>query len=112
MYRFMEKRKVLSLFAEANRGHWLAIVNSLAPRFEYRFVGDTPLGGTRTTHAAMRRWFERVYRLLPSSQFVPLQVVVQGLPWKTTIMTHMRMVGMVPSLSGQPTHSENEFMSA
>jgi ketosteroid isomerase-like protein len=80
IYRAIVRRQVLRLFNEANNGNWGAIVDGLAPRFDYRFIGDTPLGGTRTTHDAMRRWFDRLYRLFPGSQFAPQRIVVEGPP--------------------------------
>lgn len=111
MYRTIVKRRVLSLFAQANQGDWAAVVDALAPRFSYRFVGDTPLGGTRTTHAAMRLWWQRLYRLFPGAQFVPQSVVVQGPPWATTIMTHVRILGTAPTASDRSARPyENEFM--
>jgi ketosteroid isomerase-like protein len=111
MYRMIVKRRVLSLFAQANHGHWEAVVDALAPVFKYRFVGDTPLGGTRTTHAAMRLWWERLYRLFPGAQFAPVSVVVQGPPWATVIMTHVRILGSAPTATdGSAQPYENEFM--
>jgi ketosteroid isomerase-like protein len=110
MYRTIVKKKVLALFREANRGNWNAIVDNLAPTFRYRFVGDTPLGGTRSTHAAMRLWFERLYRLFPGSQFAPQNIVVQGLPWATTIMTYVKIQGTAPGADGVSRPYENEFM--
>lgn len=111
MYRTIVKHKVLSLFAKANHGDWEAVVNALAPTFAYRFVGETPLGGTRTTHAAMRLWWEWLYRLFPGAKFVPVSVVVQGTPWATTIMSHLRVKGTVPTeRKGESGPYENEFM--
>jgi len=110
IYRAIVRRRVHRLFSEANRGNWAAIVEGLAPRFTYRFVGDTPLGGTRTSHAAMRLWFERLYRLFPGSAFVPQAVVVEGPPWRTNIMTYMLIRGRVPGVDGAPRPYENEFM--
>ncbi len=99
-----------SLFNEANSGNWQAIVDGLAPTFTYRFVGDTPLGGTRTTHAAMQRWFERLYRLFPGSQFTPTTIVVEGPPWRTTIMTYVQIGGTAPQSDGSIAPYSNEFM--
>jgi ketosteroid isomerase-like protein len=110
MYRLVVKKKVLTLFNEANRGNWAAIVDNLAPTFRYRFIGETPLGGTRTTHAAMRLWFERLYRLFPASQFAPQNIVVQGPPWATTIMTYVKIHGTAPTAGGVVGPYENEFM--
>jgi ketosteroid isomerase-like protein len=110
MYRLIVKKKVLTLFSEANHGNWAAVVDNLAPAFRYRFVGETPLGGTRTTHAAMRLWFERLYRLFPGSQFAPQNIVVQGPPWATTIMTYVKIQGTAPKADGLVAPYENEFM--
>jgi ketosteroid isomerase-like protein len=110
IYRSIVRRRVNHLFNEANNGNWEAIVESLAPQFSYRFVGDTPLGGTRTTHDAMRQWFERLYRLFPGSQFAPETIVVEGPPWHTTVMTYVKIRGTAPGDDGLPHPYENEFM--
>lgn len=112
IYRAIVRRRVHTLFAEANRGNWESIVSGLAPRFSYRFIGDTPLGGTRTTHEAMRRWFERLYRLFPGSQFAPQRIVVEGPPWNTQIMTYVKIQGVAPNASGSEAPYENEFMQS
>jgi ketosteroid isomerase-like protein len=110
IYRTIVRRQVRSLFAEANNGNWQAIIDGLAPTFTYRFVGDTPLGGTRTTHEAMQRWFARLYRLLPAAQFVPETIVVEGPPWRTTIMTYVKIRGTAPASDTTVRPYENEFM--
>jgi ketosteroid isomerase-like protein len=112
IYRAIVRRQVRTLFDEANGGNWEAIVDGLAPSFSYRFVGDTPLGGTRTTHDAMRRWFERLYRLFPGSQFAPQRIVVEGPPWNTRIMTHVKIHGTAPNVAGVSAPYENEFMQS
>jgi ketosteroid isomerase-like protein len=112
IYRAVVRRQVRNLFAEANAGNWASIVDGLASTFSYRFVGDTPLGGTRTTHEAMRRWFERLYRLFPGSQFAPQRIVVEGPPWNTRIMTYVKIHGTAPQANGESAPYENEFMQA
>jgi ketosteroid isomerase-like protein len=112
IYRAIVRRQVRTLFAEANNGHWQSIVDGLASTFTYRFVGDTPLGGTRTTHEAMRRWFERLYRLFPGSQFAPQRIVVEGPPWNTRIMTYVKIQGTAPDGEGSDAPYENEFMQS
>jgi ketosteroid isomerase-like protein len=112
IYRTIVRRQVRTLFAQANAGNWAAIVDGLAPTFTYRFIGDTPLGGTRTTHDAMRRWFERLYRLFPGSQFAPQRIVVEGPPWNTKIMTYVKIQGTAPNPEGVASPYENEFMQS
>jgi ketosteroid isomerase-like protein len=110
IYRAIVRRQVRGLLAGASNGNWAPIVEGLTPTFTYRFVGDTPLGGTRTTHAAMRLWFERLYRLFPGFVFVPQKIVVEGPPWKTNIMTHVLIRGTAPDADGAMHAYENEFM--
>ena len=111
MYRTIVKSRVRSLFAEANRGNWQAIVDSLSPKFVYRFIGDTPLGGTRTSKPAMQAWFQRIYRLVPDAQFAPQMIVVEGPPWNTRVMTYVKFRGTLPSTSNAPgAPYENEVM--
>jgi ketosteroid isomerase-like protein len=99
------------LFAEANRGNWQAIIDTLSPNFVYRFVGDTPLGGTRTTKSAMQAWFQRVYRLVPDAQLLLQVILVAGAPWNTRVMTYIKFQGTMPPVGGVPgALYENEAM--
>jgi ketosteroid isomerase-like protein len=110
MYRTIVRRRVSELFSEANRGNWNAIVDGLADTFTYRFIGDTPLGGTRTTKPKMRAWFERLYRLFPGSQFHPQTIIVEGPPWNTQVMTYVKIRMTKPLLADETHLYENEFM--
>jgi ketosteroid isomerase-like protein len=111
MYKAIVRWRVRSLFAEANRGNWQAIIDTLSPTFVYRFVGETPLGGTRTTKPAMQAWFQRIYRLVPDAQLHPQTIVVEGMPWNTRVMTYVKFQGTLPPVGnavGAPY--ENEVM--
>jgi ketosteroid isomerase-like protein len=111
MYKTIVRWRVRSLFAEANRGNWQAIIDTLSPTFVYRFVGDTPLGGTRTTKPAMQAWFQRIYRLVPDAQLHPQTIVVEGMPWNTRVMTYVKFQGTMPPVgnaAGAPY--ENDVM--
>jgi ketosteroid isomerase-like protein len=111
MYRSIVRWRVRSLFSEANKGNFQAIIDTLSPSFVYRFVGDTPLGGTRTTKLAMKAWFERVYRLVPDAQLIPQMIVVEGAPWNTRVMTYVKFHGTLPSNSNVPgARYENDVM--
>jgi ketosteroid isomerase-like protein len=110
MYRTIVRRRVLELFRQANLGNWNAIVDGLADTFTYRFIGDTPLGGTRTSKPKMRAWFERLYRLFPEAQFHPHTIVVEGPPWNTQVMTYVRIKMTKPLLTDESHLYENEFM--
>jgi ketosteroid isomerase-like protein len=111
MYRSIVRWRVRSLFHQANLGNWQAIVDSLAPVFVYRFVGDTPLGGTRTTKSSMQAWFQRIYKLVPDAQLHPEVIVVEGAPWNTRVMTYVKFRGTLPPVVGYLGDAyENEVM--
>jgi ketosteroid isomerase-like protein len=110
VYRSIVRRRVLSIFAAANKGNWQLMVDELANPFVYRFIGETPLGGVRKSKEAMGRFWERMYRLFPGFQFIPQTIVVEGPPWKTKVMTYVKIVGTVPGNDSRPEPYENEFM--
>jgi ketosteroid isomerase-like protein len=110
MYKTIVRARVAHLLSEANKGNWQIIVDELAERFTYRFVGDTPLGGTRTSKPAMQAWFQRLYRLFPNFRFEPHTIIVSGPPWHTTVMTYVKIHGTQPAVGGGTTAYENEFM--
>jgi ketosteroid isomerase-like protein len=87
MYHRFVAAQVRKAFAEISKGNWEAMVAGMAPTFTYRFYGDHALSGERHTHEALRRWWERCFRLLPDTQFVVEDVLVAGWPWNTRVAT-------------------------
>jgi ketosteroid isomerase-like protein len=85
MYRSIVRRQYRKAWEAMNRHDFEAIITQLAPTFEVTFVGDTSLGGSRHTKDAMRRWFERLFRLFPDARFELRAVAVDGWPWDTRI---------------------------
>jgi ketosteroid isomerase-like protein len=86
MYHRIVRRNVLTLFEQVSRGNAAPFLASLAPEFEHQFAGDTALGGSRTTLTATRRWYERLYRLLPDIAFDVENVWISGGPWSTLVI--------------------------
>lgn len=84
MYHAVVRRRVAVTFAALNRGDYAPALAGMAARFEHVFAGDHPLGGTRHTREAMRRWFERLFRLNRHLGFDLKHVAVAGWPWDTT----------------------------
>jgi ketosteroid isomerase-like protein len=111
MYKAIVRAKLRRLFAGASKGNWQPIVDGLADDFSYRFVGNTPLGGTRTTRSAMQAWWTRLLTLFPGAQFRPQEILVEGPPWNTRVMTRMLFSATLPSVNGAPPAPyENEVM--
>jgi ketosteroid isomerase-like protein len=83
MYHTAVRNRIRSLFDAINRGDAAPVLNGFAPAFEHCFLGDTALGGTRTTLESTRRWYERLFRLLPDIRFELRRLSVSGSPWNT-----------------------------
>src|ERR1700731_3046643 len=87
MYHAIVEKRVHALFAAVNRGDAEPVLQAFANRFEHSFLGeDHALGGARHTLAATRRWYERLYRLLPDIEFEVRRIRVSGSPWNTTVV--------------------------
>ena len=96
MYHRIVAMQVRKAFAEISAGNWEAMVAGMAPAFTYRFYGDHALSGERHTHDALRRWWERCFRLLPNTRFDVDDILVAGWPWNTRVATAVTVnVGVV-----------------
>ena len=85
MYRMIVRRQYRQAWRAMNEHNYEAILSQLAPRFAITFVGDTSLGGTRTTREAQRVWFARLFRLFPDASFEMTDRAIDGPPWNTRI---------------------------
>jgi ketosteroid isomerase-like protein len=84
-YRAAVKRKVLAAFSALNRRDYEVTLSLMADDVHYCFEGQHALGGERFSKAAVRFWFERLWRLL-RSDFHVYDVAVSGMPWNTTVV--------------------------
>jgi ketosteroid isomerase-like protein len=86
MYHAFVRHRVRQLFAAVSRGNAEPVLQAFASRFEHVFLGDTALGGSRSTLAATRAWYQRLYRLLPDIAFDVRRIMVSGAPWNTLVV--------------------------
>jgi ketosteroid isomerase-like protein len=70
-------------FAGLNHGTIEAVTDKLTADAEHSFIGQHALSGTRRSHAAIYRWYERLLRLFPDIQFQLHRIRVSGPPWRT-----------------------------
>jgi ketosteroid isomerase-like protein len=106
MYHRIVAAKVRQAFADLSAGKPDPLGEVMAPRFTYRFYGEHALPGERHTREALRRWTDRVARLLPGGRFQVHDVIVAGWPWNTRIATRVTVRATLPG--GVPY--ENVFM--
>ena len=72
MYHSFVRSKVRRAFAQISARNCEPMVKALAPRFTYRFYGDSALSGEWHTVEAVQRWWQRSFRLMPSATFYVL----------------------------------------
>jgi ketosteroid isomerase-like protein len=101
MYRAFVRRRIRSTFVEElSRGDYQAIVSRTARSVVHSFPGGGALGGTRHSRDALRRWFERLFRLFPVLRFAVDDITVAGWPWRTLVAVQWRDWG--EAADGQP----------
>jgi ketosteroid isomerase-like protein len=64
---------------------WDEAVQAAAPHVHHRVSGAHALGGERHDKEALRRWFERLGRVMPSLHLTVKKIWVEGWPWNTTV---------------------------
>jgi ketosteroid isomerase-like protein len=60
-------------------------VKALVSHVHHRVSGAHALGGERHDKEAVRRWFERLGRVLPNLHLTVNHIWVKGWPWHTTV---------------------------
>jgi ketosteroid isomerase-like protein len=85
MLHAMVARKLRRVFEALNRGDTQPMLDALAPRFVYRFEGDSAIGGVRRSRESMQRWWARMFRLFPGLQFELRTLHVSGWPWRMRV---------------------------
>jgi ketosteroid isomerase-like protein len=103
MYRAIVARRVRIAWEHLARGDYDYVLDQFGPRFTHSFAGDHALGGERSSVVAQRAWFERLFRLLPGTEFMVDDVLVRGWPWRTRAVSLIRVRAIV---AGQPYENE------
>jgi ketosteroid isomerase-like protein len=85
MYKTIAARRARGVFEALGRGDWQKGLEGVAEDVHHTFPGDNAIGGERHSKEAMRRWFERLHRLIPDLNFEVKRVAVSGPPWDMSI---------------------------
>ena len=104
MWKTIARRRVRGVFEALTRGDWEATMSDVADDVHHIFPGDHALGGERHSRAAMERWFERVYRLIPDLGFEVKKTSVSGPPWD--IRVAVEWVDFGKTADGEPYRNE------
>lgn len=100
LYSAIVKTRIRQSFAQVNDHRWDELMRSIAPHVHHRFLGNHAIGGERHDQATLRRWFERLARVLPDLHLTINDVWVKGWPWHTTVI--VQWDGTATLLNGDP----------
>jgi ketosteroid isomerase-like protein len=100
IYGLIVKRRIRQSFEQVNNREWDELLGSIAPNVHHRFLGTHAIGGERHDRDTLRRWFERLARVLPNLHLDINDIWVKGWPWKT--MVFVQWDGTATLLDGGP----------
>ncbi|MEA2574776.1 MAG: hypothetical protein QOH93_2074 [Chloroflexia bacterium] len=76
------RRRYLRGLADLERHDLDALLAQFDDRCRFIFISsNTPMGANLHSKEAVRRWFERLHRLLPNPRFDVKELVISGSPW-------------------------------
>jgi ketosteroid isomerase-like protein len=85
LYSSIVKSRIRQSFDHVNNHRWDELLKSIAPDVHHRFLGAHAIGGERHNRETLRRWFERLGRVLPNLHLTINDIWVKGPPWDTTV---------------------------
>ena len=99
LYKRIITKKVKDTFIDVENHNYNKVLGGISSNVIHHFAGDHALGGTRHDKDALRKWFERLGRVLPKLTFQVNDVVVKGFPWNTLVIA--RWVATTKLINGQ-----------
>jgi ketosteroid isomerase-like protein len=85
MYHTIVRRLARRNFKNVSEGNFEAALSNVAEDVHHVFPGENAIGGERHSREAMRRWFQRLYRLFPGLDIEVKRVASRGWPWDTVV---------------------------
>ena len=85
LYQAIVKRRIRQSFEDVNNHRWDELMRSISPDVHHRFGGVHAIGGERHDRETLRRWFERLARVLPNLRLEIKEIWVEGWPWHTMV---------------------------
>ena len=104
MYKLIVRRNVRRVFAQLGRGDYEPVVRKFGPRSRFMFAGDHALGGERHGQDEAREWFRDMLGRFPGIRIEPVDVLVNGWPWRTVVASHLVITTTLPD--GSPYRNE------
>ncbi len=104
MYHAVVKRIAKKNFERVNQKDFDALLKDCVPNVHHRFGGQHALGGERHDRETLRRWFERLGRLVPNLTLTVHDIWVKGMPHNTVIIIRWSATDTLPDGSPYSNH--------
>ena len=104
MYHAIVKRIAKKNFERVNQKDFDALLKDCVPNVHHRFGGRHALGGEPHDRETLRRWFERLGRLVPNLKLTVHDIWVKGLPHNTVIIIRWSATDTLPDGSPYDNH--------
>ena len=85
VYGYFVKKLLRQSFDHVNNHRWDELPEVVVPNVHHRFSGTHSIGGERHDKETLRRWLERVGRVLPNLHLKVNNIWVKGWPWHTIV---------------------------
>ena len=85
LYSAIVKNRIRQSFDHVNNHRYDELLGSIAPKIHHSFLGTHAIGGQRHDKETLRRWFERLGRVLPDLRLDIKNIWVKGWPWHTMV---------------------------
>jgi ketosteroid isomerase-like protein len=100
MYHAIVRKIARKNFERVNQKDYETLLADCAPNIRHRFGGSHAMGGTRHDRDALRRWFERLGRVVPTLHLTVKDVWVKGWPHNTVVI--VRWEAKATNADGSP----------
>ena len=107
MFHGLVRRRVRAIFDGLSDGDPTVALDGLANDVHHVFGGEHALGGERHSREAVRRWFERLFRLY-DLRFEVQHILVSGPPWDLRVA--VQWIGHATPKLGEPYINEGAHL--
>lgn len=86
IYKKIITKLTIKTFENVQNHRYDEVLKAIDSNVIHHFAGDHALGGTRHDKETLKKWFERLGRVLPKLKFEIKDVMVKGMPWNTLVI--------------------------
>jgi ketosteroid isomerase-like protein len=87
MYHYLVARKTRAMFERLNEADPGPFLGAVHDDVVFTYPGKHALGGTIRGKQAVVEWFQRFFRFFPGIRWTIKDIVVDGAPWGTTVVS-------------------------